>query len=120
MLLGTLAKVFLVGGIICAIGQLLISKTKLTAARLLVIFVVAGVVLTAVGLYQPIVDWAKSGATVPLSGFGYALAKGAMEGAKTGGILGAFKGGIEATAAGVGAAIIFGYLTALIFDPKIK
>ena len=113
-------KVFLIGGVICAIAQLLLSKTKLTAARILVIFVVAGVVLTAVGVYQPIVDWAKAGATVPLTGFGYALAKGAMEGVKAGSILAAFKGGIEATAAGVGAAILFGYITALIFDPKIK
>lgn len=111
---------FLVGGAICTVGQLLLSFTKLTSARILVLFVVAGVVLGGLGLYQPLVDFAGAGASVPLLGFGNALAKGAMEGAKTHGILGAFSGGISATAGGVSAAILFGWLAALIFRPKTK
>ena len=108
---------FFIGGAICAVGQLLIDGTKLTAPRILVIFVVAGAVLQSLNLYQPLVDIAGSGATVPLPGFGYALAKGAMEGAKTG-ILEAITGGLKATAAGVTVAISFGYLISLIFNPK--
>lgn len=112
--------VFLIGGILCTIGQLLISLTRLTPAKVLVIFVTAGVILTAVGLYEPIVRFAGAGATVPLTGFGYSLAKGAIKGANEDGLLGALTGGIKSTAAGVAAAIVFGYLFALIFRPKTK
>ena len=111
---------FLVGGAICVIGQLLLSFTRLTSARILVLFVVTGVVLGGIGVYQPLVDFAGAGASVPLLGFGNALAKGAIEGAKTHGILGAFSGGISRTAAGVSAAILFGWLAALLFRPKNK
>ncbi|MEA4989173.1 MAG: stage V sporulation protein AE [Anaerovorax sp.] len=111
-------NVFITGGILCVIGQILMDTTKLTAPRILVIFVVSGAILTGLGLYQPIVDFGKSGATVPLPGFGYALAKGAIEAAKTGGLMGALTGGIVATAAGVAAAICFGYLVAIVFSPK--
>ena len=108
---------FLIGGAICAIGQLLMDTTKLTAPRILVIFVVAGAVLQGLQLYQPIVDLAGSGATVPLPGFGYALAKGAMDGAGEG-LLEAVTGGIKATAAGISVAVVWGYLIALVFNPK--
>lgn len=111
---------FIIGGAFCAIGQLLISLTRLTPARVLVIFVTSGAVLTALGLYEPIVKLAGAGATVPLTGFGYSLAKGAIEGAKEDGLIGALSGGIKSTAAGVAAAIVFGYLIALIFRPKTK
>ena len=111
---------FLVGGAICVIGQLLLSFTRLTSARILVLFVVTGVVLGGIGVYQPLVDFAGAGASVPLLGFGNALAKGAIEGAKAHGILGAFSGGISATAAGVSAAILFGWLAALLFRPRTK
>ncbi len=111
---------FIVGGIICAIGQVLIDKTKLTAARILVIFVTAGVVLAALGVYQKLVDIGGAGATVPLTGFGYSLAKGAFMDVDKYGLLGALTGGIRATAAGVAAAIFFSYLVAVIFKPKIK
>lgn len=112
--------VFITGGIICVIGQLLMDSTKLTPAHVLVIFVTSGAVLTGLGIYQPIVDFGQSGATIPLPGFGYSLAKGAIEGAKTEGLLGALKGGVEANAAGVAAAVVFGYIIALIFSPKTK
>lgn len=108
---------FAVGGIICVIGQVLLDTTKLTAPRILVIFVVSGVVLTAVHLYQPLVELAGNGATTPLPGFGYALAKGAMDGAKDG-FIGAVTGAVKATAAGVTVAIAFGYIIALVFNPK--
>ena len=111
---------FIVGGIICAIGQVLIDKTKLTAARILVIFVTAGVVLAALGVYQKLVDIGGAGATVPLTGFGYSLAKGVFMDVDKYGLLGALTGGIRATAAGVAAAIFFSYLAAVIFKPKIK
>ena len=111
---------FVIGGAICVVGQLLISLTRLTPARILVLFVTVGVALTALGLYEPLVELAGAGATVPLTGFGYALGKGAMEGAMEKGILGAFTGGITATAGGVAAAILFGYLNAVIFTPKTK
>lgn len=110
---------FLIGGILCVIGQLLFDATKLTMPRILVIFVVAGAILTGLGLYEPLVKLAKNGATVPLPGFGYALAKGAMDGAKDG-FLGALSGGIKNTAAGVTAAVVFGYIVSLIFSPKSK
>ena len=111
---------FLIGGAICTVGQLLLSFTRLTSARILVLFVVAGVVLGGLGLYQPLVDFAGAGASVPLLGFGNALAKGAIEGAKAHGILGALSGGLSATAEGISAAILFGWLAALIFRPKTK
>ena len=111
---------FLVGGIICSIGQILIDKTKLTSARILVIFVVSGVILTALGLYEPIVNFAGAGATVPLSGFGYSLAKGVIKDINEIGLLGIFTGGIKATAGGIGAAIIFGYIASLLAKPQIK
>ena len=111
---------FLIGGAICTVGQLLLSFTRLTSARILVLFVVAGVVLGGLGIYQPLIDFAGAGASVPLFGFGNALAQGAIEGAKTHGILGAFSGGISATAAGVSAAILFGWLAAVLFRPKTK
>ena len=111
---------FLIGGAICTVGQLLLSFTRLTSARILVLFVVAGVALGGLGLYEPLVDFAGAGASVPLLGFGNALAKGAIEGAKELGILGAFSGGLSATAAGISAAVLFGWLAALIFRPKTK
>ena len=113
-------KSFCVGGLICAIGQLLIMKSKLTSARILVGYVTAGVILGALGLYKPVIDFAGAGATVPLTGFGYSLAHGAIEAAKSEGILGAISGGIEATAGGIAAAVFFGYLAALLFKPKMK
>ena len=99
-ILWMLVKAFLVGGLLCAIGQVLIMKTQLTSARILVGYVTAGVILGALGLYKPIVDFAGAGATVPLLGFGYALARGAIEGVKETGILGAFTGGVTAAAGG--------------------
>ncbi|NLN41938.1 MAG: stage V sporulation protein AE [Clostridiales bacterium] len=113
-------RAFITGGLICVIGQILIDKTNLTSARILVLFVTLGVVLTGLGIYEHIVEFGGAGATVPLPGFGYALAKGAIKGVKEKGILGAFSGGIMATAGGIAAAIVFGYLTAVLFDPKSK
>ena len=111
---------FSIGGAICAVGQLLMSKTRLTPARILVSFVMGGAILTALGLYRPLVELGGAGATVPLTGFGYSLAKGAIEGARSEGLLGALTGGIKATAAGIAAAVMFGYAFALIFKPKTK
>ncbi len=111
---------FLIGGLICAIGQVLIDKSKMTAARVLVLFVTLGVVLTALGLYQKLVEFGGAGATVPLTGFGYSLAKGAFNEVEKYGLIGAFTGGIRATAAGVAAAIFFGYLVSIAFKPKPK
>ena len=113
-------KAFVVGGILCAIGQFLIMKTKLTSARILVGYVTSGVILGALGLYKPLIDFAGAGATVPLAGFGYTLSHGAMEAARSEGILGAFTGGVVASAGGITAAVFFGYLAALIFKPKMK
>lgn len=113
-------KCFIVGGLICVIGQILLDRTKLTNGKIMVLFLVAGAVLQAIGVYGPLVDFAGAGATVPISGFGYALAKGAMEGVTSDGILGAFSGGITATASGITVAIVFGYLAALIANPKSK
>ena len=113
-------KAFIVGGLICVIGQLLMDHTKLTPARVLVIFVTSGVILQALGIYQILVDIGGAGATVPLPGFGYALANGAIKGAKESGIIGAFTGGIVATAGGIAGAVFFGYLMAIIFNPKTK
>lgn len=111
---------FLVGGFICLIGQVLIDYTKLTPARILVSFVVAGVVLTAIGVYQPIVEFGGAGATVPLTGFGYSLALGVREAVMQYGLLGALSGGLTATAAGISASIIFGIIMALIFKSGDK
>ena len=113
-------RCFAVGGLICVIGQLLISLTRLTPAKILVLFVTAGVFLSAVGLYGPLTEFAGAGATVPLTGFGHSLCTGAIEGAMEDGILGAFTGGIKSTAGGVAAAIVFGYLCAVVFTPKAK
>ena len=111
---------FLVGGLICVVGQLLIDLTKLTPARILVLYVVAGVVLTAVGVYGPLVEFAGAGATVPLTGFGYSRAMGAIEAVNSYGILGALAGGVTRTAAGIASAVFFGLLNALIFKPRAK
>lgn len=113
-------KAFVVGGLICVIGQIILDRTKLTPAHLLVTFLTAGVFLGAIGLYKPLVDFAGAGATIPISGFGFSLSKGAIEGAKAKGLIGAFTGGIEATGAGVAAIILFGYVFAIIFNPKTK
>ena len=113
-------KAFLLGGVLCVIGQILIDKTKLTPARILVLYVVAGVALGALGLYQPLVDWGGAGATVPLTGFGNTLAKGVKEAVQEDGILGAVTGGLKATAGGITEAVFFGLLAALIFKPKDK
>lgn len=102
------------------IGQVLIDYTKLTPARILVSYVVAGVILTAIGLYQPLVDFAGAGATVPLTGFGYSLATGVKEAVAEYGLLGALCGGLSATAAGISAAVTFGYIMALLFKPGDK
>jgi len=111
---------FVVGGILCVIGQLLIDLTKLTPARILVIYVVAGTVLTVLGLYEPIVKIGGCGATIPLTGFGYSLGKGVIKGVAEKGLLGAFTGGITATSGGIAAAIFFGFLAAVIFKTKDK
>ena len=113
-------KAFLVGGILCVIGQILIDKTKLTPARILTTYVVAGVILGGIGIYQPLVDWAGSGATVPLTGFGYTLAKGVKEAVVEKGLLGALTGGMTSTAAGITAAIFFGVLAASVFKSRPK
>jgi len=113
-------KAFLVGGLLCLVGQVLIDYTKLTPARILTIYVVAGVALSAIGLYQPLVDWAGAGASVPLTGFGHALAKGIREAVEEKGLLGVFTGGFTAAAAGLCAAVFFGLLVALVFKPKDK
>ena len=111
---------FVAGGLICVVGQLFIDYTKLSPARILTGYVVAGVILSAVGLYKPLVDFAGAGATVPLTGFGYSLAMGAIEAVNSYGILGALSGGVTRTAAGIAAAVFFGLLNALIFKPKAK
>ena len=111
---------FLCGGILCAIGQILIDRTKLTPARILTGYVVAGVLLTAIGVYEPLANWGGTGATVPLTGFGYALAKGVERAVGENGWLGVFTGGLTATAGGITAAVVFGVLMALIFRPGDK
>ncbi len=113
-------RAFLVGGAFCLLGQILIDYTKLTPARILVGYVVAGVALTAVGLYGPIVDFAGAGATVPLTGFGYSLANGVKEAVKEQGLIGALMGGFTATAGGIAAAIFFSLIAALCSKPKAK
>lgn len=111
---------FITGGFICLIGQILIDYTKLTPARILVSFVVSGVILTAIGVYEPIVEFAGAGATVPLVGFGYSLAKGVETAVNEQGLIGAFTGGLTATAAGITASIVFGIIMALLFKPGDK
>ena len=113
-------KAFLVGGALCLAGQILIDKTKLTPARILTGYVVAGVFLGAIGVYEPLVEFAGAGASVPLTGFGYALAKGVREAIAEKGILGIFTGGLGACAGGIAAAIVFGLLVSLIFKPRDK
>lgn len=113
-------QAFLTGGIICGISQVLIDKTKLTPARILVAYVVLGVILTGCGIYQPIVDWGGAGATVPLLGFGYTLAKGVLQGIAQDGFLGIFTGGVTGAAGGITAAVLFGLLMGLLFRPKSK
>lgn len=113
-------KSFLIGGIFCLIGQILIDKTKLTPARILVGYVVAGVILSAVGLYQPIADFAGAGASVPLTGFGHLLAKGVKEAIAEQGFIGILTGGLKATAGGISAAMIAGLIVSLIFKAKDK
>ena len=113
-------KAFLVGGLLCLLGQILIDKTKLTPARILVSYVVIGVFLGAIGVYQPLVDFAGAGATVPLTGFGNTLAKGVKEAVQEDGFLGIFTGGLKATAGGITAAIAAGLLASFLFKAKDK
>ncbi len=113
-------KAFLVGGALCLIGQILIDKTKLTPARILVGYVVAGVLLGAVGLYKPFAEFAGAGATVPLTGFGYTLANGVREAVDKSGVIGIFTGGLKATAGGITAAVVIALLVSIIFRPKDK
>ena len=113
-------KAFLVGGLFCVVGQVLMDKTKLTPARILVGYVVTGVLLGALGLYQPIIDFAGAGASVPVCGFGATLAKGVKEAIDESGALGILTGGLKATAAGITAAILFGLLAGILFKPKDK
>ena len=114
------ARAFLCGGVLCLIGQLLIDKTSLTPAKILVTYVVSGVVLGGLGIYEHLVDFAGAGATVPLTGFGYLRAKGVRKAVEEQGVMGALTGGITAAAGGITAAIFFGYLVALLFKPKPK
>ena len=113
-------KCFLVGGLLCTVGQILIDRTALTPARVLTAYVVAGVILGAVGVYEPLTEWAGAGASIPLSGFGNTLAKGIREAVAEKGWLGIFTGGFTASAGGIAAAVVFGYLAALLFRPQEK
>ena len=115
-----LLRCFIVGGLICVIGQILIDKTKLTSARILVLFVTIGAILGGLGIYKYLIDFAGAGATVPLLGFGADLAKGAIQEVQNIGLLGAFVGGVKASAGGIAAAIFFGYIASLLAKPKIK
>ena len=115
-----LLKAFVVGGILCVIGQLLIDKTRLTPARILVSYVVIGVILGAIGVYKPLAEFAGAGATVPLTGFGFSLAKGVKEAVDEIGLIGAFTGGLKATAGGIAMAVFAGLLISLVFKPKDK
>lgn len=115
----TYLKAFVVGGLICMVAQILINTTKLTSGRILVSFMLAGLLLQAFGVYKYLIDFAGAGATVPISGFGYLLAEGAINGAKNG-LFGAITGGMKAASAGITAAIVFSFLVALIFKPKSK
>lgn len=109
-----LVKTFVIGGLICVVGQLLIDLTSMTPARILVLFVVLGVVLTGIGVYEPLVEFAGSGATVPLTGFGYTLAKGVEEAIKEKGLIGVITGGVMGAAGGITAAIVFSFLCSLV------
>lgn len=111
---------FLCGGVLCAIGQLILDKTALTPARILTGYVVAGVVLQAIGVYEPLADWAGAGATVPLTGFGYSLARGVASAVAEDGLLGVLTGGLTATAGGIAAAVVFSLLAAVVFRPSDK
>ena len=113
-------KAFIIGGIICVVGQILIDKTKLTPARILVAYVTTGVILGGLGIYKHLIDFAGCGATVPLTGFGSLLAKGVISDISSNGLLGAFTGGVKSAAGGITAAIFFGYIASLISKPKIK
>ncbi len=113
-------KAFIVGGLICTIGQIMLDKTKITSARILVTFVTLGCILGGLGIYEPLIKFAGCGATVPLTGFGNLLAKGVISEVQTSGILGVFTGGFKAAAGGISAAIFFGYIASLISKPKIK
>ena len=114
------ARAFLVGGLLCAIGQILIDRTKLTPAKILVSYVVAGVILGGIGLYEPLVEWAGAGATVPLTGFGNVLVQGMKRAVEEKGVLGLFSGAFTAGAAGIGASVLFGFLAAVLFRPGDK
>lgn len=116
----SLVMAFLVGGFLCLIGQLIMDFTKssITPGHILVGYISIGAILSALGLYQPLVDIGGAGATIPLSGFGHSLAQGALKGAAEKGVIGALSGGVEATAAGIAAAVIFGYIAAVLFNPK--
>ncbi|MBP3348586.1 MAG: stage V sporulation protein AE [Clostridia bacterium] len=116
----TYIKAFVTGGILCAIAQILIDKTSLTPAKVLVGYVVSGVILTAIGIYEPIVKFGNAGATVPLTGFGYSLAKGVQKAINENGPIGILTGGLSGTAAGVTASIVFGYLFAVLFKSRMK
>lgn len=113
-------RAFITGGFICLIGQIMIDYTRLTPARILVAFVVSGVILTAAGIYEPVVEFGGAGATVPLTGFGYSLAKGVEEAVTQHGLLGALSGGLTATSAGIAASVFFGLIMAIIFKPGDK
>ncbi len=113
-------KAFLIGGLICALVQILLEKTKLMPGRVMVLLVVSGSILGFLGIYEPFSKWAGAGATVPLLGFGNTLFKGVKEGLSQEGVLGLFKGGFKASAAGICGALVFGYLASLIFKPKMK
>lgn len=113
-------KAFLVGGLICTLVQIFLDHTKLMPGRVLVLLVIAGVILGAVGVYEPLQQWAGCGASVPLSGFGYNLSKGVLEAVNDEGFIGLFKGGLKAAAAGTSAALVFSYLASIIFTPKMK
>jgi stage V sporulation protein AE len=113
-------KAFFVGGAICLIGQIIINLTHLTNGKILVLFLIAGAILQGFGLYEPLVEFAGAGASVPISGFGYSLVQGTVEAIEERGIIGALTGGLEATSMGISTAIVFGYLVALIFKPKTK
>ena len=119
-LLLTYLRAFLVGGVFCVIAQILIDRTKLTPARILVSYVVVGVVLGGIGVYQPLVEFAGAGATVPLTGFGYLIAKGVRDAVGEQGLLGALTGGLRASAGGIAAALVFGYIACLIAKGKPK
>lgn len=119
-MLWNLIKAFVVGGAICTIGEVLVLKTKLTPARILVGYIVTGVILSAIGVYAPLVDFAGAGATVPLTGFGHALTNGVKKAVQEIGFMGAFTGGLTSTAAGIAAAVFFGAMAALVFKPSPK